>query len=161
MVVSWNRSTPSYHPRLDGILHCKLSIWGFPHLWKTPYNVSYNICDRRDIYIIGQKHKFKIVKIWTDTDLRVWCCTLSWCQKGSSRTCCGSHMGIMYLGGQVVKYCYRRRHLDSQDAAISWQIVSYDGHDGWESSPLGLKSRLGTPLSICTDPWMLQCWSPR
>ena len=113
------------------------------------------------IYIIGQKHKFKIVKIWTDTDLRVWCCTLSWCQKGSSRTCCGSHMGIMYLGGQVVKYCYRRRHLDSQDAAISWQIVSYDGHDGWESSPLGLKSRLGTPLSICTDPWMLQCWSPR
>ena len=34
--VSWNGGTPSYHPFIDGISPYKLSIWGYPHLWKPP-----------------------------------------------------------------------------------------------------------------------------
>ena len=36
MEVSWNGGTPSYHPFIDGISPYKLSIWGYPHLWKPP-----------------------------------------------------------------------------------------------------------------------------
>ena len=38
MVVSWNRSTPSYHP-FNGIFHSKPSSLGCPHIWKPPYHL--------------------------------------------------------------------------------------------------------------------------
>ena len=43
MEVSWNGGTPSHHPFEIGISHFKPSIWGYPHLWTTPYK-----CQRVD-----------------------------------------------------------------------------------------------------------------
>ena len=46
MVVSWNRGTPSYHPFIDGIFHCKpSSYWGIPtngnpHMVLVPIRVQ-------------------------------------------------------------------------------------------------------------------------
>ena len=34
------RGTPSHHPNFSGIVHRKSSIFGIPHVWKPPYDIT-------------------------------------------------------------------------------------------------------------------------